>query len=79
MKVLVTSKSFGRHAPEALKLLESHRIKVAWTSKASPTAAEIAAQVPGFDALVVGNDTVDDAVLAAHASITEYGQATIPG
>jgi len=65
MKVLVTSKSFGRHAPEALRLLEAHRIEIAWTPKASPTAAEIAAQVPGFDALVVGNDTVDAAVFAA--------------
>jgi D-3-phosphoglycerate dehydrogenase len=65
MKVLVTSKSFGRHAPEALRLLEAHGIEVVWTSKASPTAAEIAAEVAGFDALVVGNDSVDARVFAA--------------
>ena len=65
MKVLVTSKSFGRHAPEALRLLEDHGITIAWASKPSPTPAEIAAEVPGMDALVVGNDTVDAAVLAA--------------
>jgi phosphoglycerate dehydrogenase-like enzyme len=65
MKVLVTSKSFGRHAPEALRLLDAHGIEVAWASKASPTAAEIAAEVPGCDALVVGNDTVDAGVFTA--------------
>ena len=65
MRILVTSKSFGRHAPEALRLLEAHGIDIAWASKASPTAAEIAAEVAGFDALVVGNDTVDARVFAA--------------
>jgi len=65
MKVLVTSKSFGRHAPEALRLLERHAIEVVWTQHTSPTPAQIAAEVPGFDALVVGNDIVDAAVMAA--------------
>jgi D-3-phosphoglycerate dehydrogenase len=65
MKALVTSKSFARHAPEALKLLERHGIEVVWSAKPSPTAAEIAAAVPGCDALVVGNDTVDAEVFAA--------------
>jgi D-3-phosphoglycerate dehydrogenase len=65
MKVLVTSKSFGRYAPEALQLLETHGIGVAWASRPSPTAAEIAAEVPGFDALIVGNDPVDAGVIAA--------------
>ena len=65
MKVLVTSKSFGRHAPEALQLLKAHGIEVAWASRSSPTPVEIAAEVPGCEALVVGNDTVDEGVLAA--------------
>jgi D-3-phosphoglycerate dehydrogenase / 2-oxoglutarate reductase len=65
MKVLVTSKSFGRQAPEALRLLQEHQFEIAWASKGSPTAAEIAAEIPGCDALVVGNDTVDAGVFAA--------------
>jgi phosphoglycerate dehydrogenase-like enzyme len=65
MKVLVTSKSFGRHAPEALRLLESNRIEVVWGPKPSMTAAEIASEIRGFDALIVGNDPVDVGVFAA--------------
>lgn len=65
MKVLVTSKSFGRVAPDAIDLLKNSGIEVVWGSKPSMTAAEIAAEIPGFDALVVGNDTVDAGVLAA--------------
>jgi D-3-phosphoglycerate dehydrogenase / 2-oxoglutarate reductase len=65
MKVLVTSKSFGRQSPEALRLLEASGIQVVWASRPSPTPAQIAAEVPGCEALVVGNDTVDEAVLAA--------------
>lgn len=65
MKVLVTSKSFGRAAPDALDLLAAKGIEVAWGSKPSPGAAEIAAEIAGFDALVVGNDPVDATVFAA--------------
>ncbi|MDR0577419.1 MAG: phosphoglycerate dehydrogenase, partial [Candidatus Accumulibacter sp.] len=64
MKVLVTSKSFGRAAPEALDLLAANGIEVAWCPKPSPDAAEIAARIAGFDALIVGNDTVDATVFA---------------
>lgn len=65
MRVLVTSKSFGRAAPEALELLAANGIEVVRGSRPSMSAAEIAAEVPGFDALVVGNDPVDAGVLAA--------------
>lgn len=65
MKVLVTSKSFGRAAPDAIELLKDNGLEVVWGSKPSMTAAEIAAEVTGVDALVVGNDTVDASALAA--------------
>lgn len=65
MKVLVTSKSFGKVAPDAIDMLREHGIEVVWGSKPSMTSAEIAAEVAGCDALVVGNDTVDAGVLAA--------------
>lgn len=65
MKVLVTSKSFGRFAPEAIHILKDNGIELVHGSKSSMTAAEIAAEVPGFDALIVGNDPVDAQVLDA--------------
>lgn len=65
MRILVTSKSFGRAAPEALDLLAANGIEVVRGSRPSMSAAEIAAEIPGFDALVVGNDPVDAGVLAA--------------
>ena len=65
MKVLVTSKSFGRVAPDALELLKENGIEIVRGSKPSMIAAEIATEIAGFDALVVGNDTVDAGVFAA--------------
>lgn len=65
MRVLVTSKSFGRVAPEALELLAANGIEIVRGSKPSMSAAEIAAEIPGFDALVVGNDAVDAGVFSA--------------
>ena len=65
MRVLVTSKSFGHYAPEAIASLRANGIELVWGSKPSMTAAEIAAEVPGFDALIVGNDTVDACVINA--------------
>jgi len=65
VKVLVTSKSFGRVAPDAVDLLKSKGIEVVWGSKPSMNASEIAAEIAGFDALVVGNDTVDAGVFSA--------------
>ena len=65
MRVLVTSKSFGRTAPAAIDLLKSSGIDMVRGSKPSMTAADIAAEIAGFDALIVGNDTVDAGVMAA--------------
>ncbi len=65
MKVLVTSKSFGKFNPEAIELLERSGFAVVRGTKPSMTPAEIAAAIPGFDALIVGNDTVDRSVFLA--------------
>lgn len=65
MRVLITSKSFGKYAPETLKYLGAHGFEVVRGSKPTMTAEEIAAEVPGFDALIVGNDTVNAQVLDA--------------
>jgi phosphoglycerate dehydrogenase-like enzyme len=65
VKILVTSRSFGRAAPEALDMLAESGIEVVRASKPSMSASGIAAEIPGFDALVVGNDTVDAGVFSA--------------
>jgi D-3-phosphoglycerate dehydrogenase len=65
VKVLVTSKSFGRAAPDAVELLKDNGIEIVWGSKASMTASEIALEIAGVDALIVGNDTVDASVFSA--------------
>lgn len=65
MKVLVTSKSFGRYAPEAVSFLEDHGFTLVRGSNPTMTPEEIAREVPGFDALIVGNDTIDANVLNA--------------
>lgn len=65
MKILVTSRSFGKYNPEAVRLLEENGFVVARGTKSSMTAAEIAAAIPGVDVLVVGNDTVDRSVFEA--------------
>jgi phosphoglycerate dehydrogenase-like enzyme len=65
VKVFVTSKSFGRTAPDAIELLKGNGIDVVFASKRTLTTAEIAAEIPGYDALIVGNDTVNDSVFAA--------------
>ena len=65
MKVLVTSKSFGKVFPGAVRMLNEAGIEVVRASKPSMSAAEIAQEIKGFDALVVGNDTVDASVFAA--------------
>lgn len=62
MRVLVTSKSFGKVAPDAVDLLNSNGIEVVWGTKPSMTAGEIATEIVGCDALVVGNDTIDQGV-----------------
>jgi len=65
VRVLVTSKSFGRVAPDAVEALRSHGIEVVFGSMPSMSAAAIAAEVAGVDGLIVGNETVDGGVFAA--------------
>lgn len=65
MKVLVTSKSFGKVAPDAIETLRSQGFEVVSGSKPNMTAHDIAAEIAGFDALIVGNDSVTDEVFAA--------------
>jgi phosphoglycerate dehydrogenase-like enzyme len=65
MRVFVTSKSFGRAAPDAIDLLKDNGLDVVFAAKRTMTTPEIAAEIGGYDALIVGNDTVDAAVFAA--------------
>lgn len=65
MKILITSKSFGRYAPEAIRFLEENGFEIKRGSKPSMTASEIAKEIPGFDALIVGNDTINRKVIDA--------------
>jgi D-3-phosphoglycerate dehydrogenase len=65
MRILITSKSFGRCAPEALDFLKTQGFELVRGSKPTMTAEEIAREVPGFDVLVVGNDTIDRKVIDA--------------
>jgi phosphoglycerate dehydrogenase-like enzyme len=65
VRVFVTSKSFGRTAPDAIDLIRENGVEVVFAQKRTMTAAEIAAAIPGYDALIVGNDPVDERVLAA--------------
>jgi len=54
MKILITSKSFGRYAPDAVQFLEENGFELTRGSKPTMTPEEIAKEVPGFDALIVG-------------------------
>lgn len=65
MRILITSKSFGRYAPETLDFLKENGFEVVRGSKPTLTAEEIAREVPGFDVLIVGNDTINREVLDA--------------
>jgi phosphoglycerate dehydrogenase-like enzyme len=63
MKVLVTSKSFGKYAPEALGYLREHGFEVSFISRPSPSSAQILAEIGDSEALIVGNDPVDRELL----------------
>jgi len=63
MKILITSKSFGRYAPETLDFLREHGFDVVRGSKPSLAPEEIASEVRDADALIVGNDTIDRDVI----------------
>lgn len=65
MKILITSKSFGRCAPEVLEFLKSQGFEIVRGSKPTMDPAEIAREVPGFDVLVVGNDMINRRVIDA--------------
>ncbi len=65
MRVFVTSKSFGREAPNATDLLRDNGVDVVFAAKRTMTTPEIAAEIRSYDALIVGNDPVDDTVFAA--------------
>ncbi len=65
MNVLVTSKSFGKNTQKAQRILEENGFTVIRASKANMTAQDIAREIVGMDALIVGNDTVDRGVFDA--------------
>jgi D-3-phosphoglycerate dehydrogenase len=65
MKALVTSKSFGKHSPEAIASLKEAGIELDWISRPSPASEDIVAEIGDCEALIVGNDTVDRSVLEA--------------
>lgn len=65
MKVLVSSRSFGQEAPEAIKRLNDAGIEVTRMSTPNPDVQTLAKAIPGYDALVVGNEAVSEVVLAA--------------
>ncbi len=66
MKVFVTSKSFSRaDAGAAERHLNEHGFSVERCATANPTPADIAAGIGQAEVLIVGNDTVDEQVLAA--------------
>jgi len=65
MKALITSKSFGKHAPDAIELLEKNGFELAWISRPSPSALDIAAEIGDCDCLIVGNDPVTQEVFDA--------------
>ena len=55
--------SVGRR--DALDLLKDNGVEVVFAAKRTMTTPEIAADIRGYDALIVGNDPVDDTVFAA--------------
>lgn len=65
MKVLVTSKSFGRFDSEAVRHLEDNGFTVIRKTAAELGRDGIAGAIRGMDVLIVGNDVVDAAVFAA--------------
>jgi D-3-phosphoglycerate dehydrogenase len=69
MKVLVTSKSFGKADPEVIRYLGSQGIELVWSDVPNPSAEDISRQIPGCSGLIVGNDTVDRRVLDAGDSL----------
>ena len=69
MKVLVTSKSFGRYNKAAVDYLLERGFTIVRSSAKNPTPKLLAEEVRGCDALIVGNDPVDRSVLEAADSL----------
>lgn len=65
MNVLVTSKSFGKFEPAAVRYLEENGFTVIRKALPGLDPQGIADAIAGVDALIVGNDTVDETVFAA--------------
>lgn len=65
MKILITSKSFGKNNKDALKMLEDNGFTLVYGSRPTMSAQEISREIKGIDILVVGNDTIDREVLDA--------------
>ncbi|MCX7788011.1 MAG: phosphoglycerate dehydrogenase [Spirochaetes bacterium] len=63
MKVLITSKSFGKYSYNAVQLLKDHGIQVIRSDVPNPTAADIIRQIKDCEGLIVGNDTVNREVI----------------
>lgn len=64
-KVLVTSRSFAKGSDKAIRYLEENGCRIEASPGGQLGSAELAALVPGYDALIVGIDHVDAAVIAA--------------
>lgn len=69
MNVLVTSKSFAKSNPEALSRLEENGFRVSRFGGGTPTPETLARAMGGIDALIVGNDVVNAAVMDAAGSL----------
>ncbi len=65
MNVLVTSRSFGAHEPEAIRRLEDRGWSVTRLDDGPFDSGRIATEIRGVDVLIVGNDQVDKTVFAA--------------
>jgi D-3-phosphoglycerate dehydrogenase len=64
-KVLVTSRSFAKGSDKAIRYLEENGCRIDTSAGGQLGARELAALVPGYDALIVGIDHVDATVIAA--------------
>lgn len=64
-RVLVTSRSFAKGSDKAIRYLEENGCRIDTSAAGQLGSAELAALVPGYDALIVGIDRVDAAVIAA--------------
>lgn len=64
-RIFVTSKSFGKCAPQAVAELRSHSFDVVFASKKNMTTEEIIDEIGDAAGLIVGNDTVDRPIMEA--------------